>query len=149
MVDEPAVTLCRVPFAVAKIGTVMTARSYVQGDHVRSLAELMSKCGLIDCVMTLVCIRFALGAARMALFQSCGGSSMKALTLALVTSAGIGVFAVSTSSAAPVNGADIGTAASADQLKQNVQYWRWRDHWHHWGWHHGWCYYHPYRCGRY
>jgi hypothetical protein len=72
---------------------------------------------------------------------------MKALTLALVTSAGIGLFAVSASSAAPVSGADIGTAASADQLKQNVQYWRWRDHWrHHWGWHRGWCYYHPYRC---
>jgi hypothetical protein len=71
---------------------------------------------------------------------------MKALTLALVTSAGIGLFAVSASSAAPVSGAAIGTAASADLLKQNVQYWRWH-HWrHHWGWHHGWCYYHPYRC---
>jgi hypothetical protein len=71
---------------------------------------------------------------------------MKALTLALVTSAGIGLLAVSASSAAPVSGADIGTAASADQLKQNVQYWRWHYWRHHWGWHHRWCYYHPYRC---
>lgn len=75
---------------------------------------------------------------------------MKALTLALVTSAGIGLFAVSASSAAPVVGADIGTAASADQLKQNVQYWRWRDRDRDYYWrHHSWCYYHPYRCDRY
>lgn len=74
---------------------------------------------------------------------------MKALTVALVTSAGIGLFAVSGSSAAPVSGTR--TAASTDQLKQNVQYWQWREHyWRpHWGWHRGWCYYHPYRCGRY
>jgi hypothetical protein len=43
------VTLCRAPFAVAKIGTVMAAQSYVLGDRVRSFAELMSKCGLIGC----------------------------------------------------------------------------------------------------
>jgi hypothetical protein len=52
MVDERAVTLCRAPLAVAKIGTVMTARSYVQGDHVRSPTELMSECALFGCVMT-------------------------------------------------------------------------------------------------
>ena len=70
MVDEPAVTLRRAPLAVAKIGTAMTARSYVQGDYDRSLTELLSKCELIGYVTTLVCIRSALGAARTALFQS-------------------------------------------------------------------------------
>jgi hypothetical protein len=147
MVDEPAVTLCRVPFAFAKIGTVMTARSYVPR-RPRQVARRADERVWTDWLrddfgLHSLCARSSEDGAVSNVWRI----TMKALTLALVTSAGIGLFAVSASSAAPVSGADIGTAASADQLKQNVQYWRWRDHWrHHWGWHRGWCYYHPYRC---
>jgi hypothetical protein len=93
---------------------------------------------------------------------------MKRITLLLLGTIGVGLLGVSTSSAAPVNGAAIAQSASAEQLTQNVWYrwgpgWGWRAGWGYrpwgyrpWGWGPGWapgwgarwCYFHPYRCGR-
>jgi hypothetical protein len=73
---------------------------------------------------------------------------MKALGLSIITAIAISVLGVSGSFAAPAAGTAIDAAASVNSLTQDV-YWR-----RHWGWHRpwfhrGWCYYHPYRCGRY
>jgi hypothetical protein len=94
---------------------------------------------------------------------------MKASALLLLSALGVGALgASSSSSAAPASGVDIGTAASAGQLTQHVWYGRrWGGGWG-WGYRRawgpgwgyrawgpglgwggpGWCYYHPYRCGR-
>jgi hypothetical protein len=78
---------------------------------------------------------------------------MRALSLALLTSVGIGLAGATASIAAPANGTVTGITNSTNQLTQKAAYW---DDWryrHHWGWHRywhrGWCEDHPYRCGRY
>jgi hypothetical protein len=95
---------------------------------------------------------------------------MKASALLLLSTLAVGALGVSSSpsSAAPASGVDIGTAASAGQLTEHVWYRRWgwgpgwgyRRAWWGQGWGYrawgagpgwggpGWCYYHPYRCGR-
>jgi hypothetical protein len=93
---------------------------------------------------------------------------MKASALLLLSALGVGALGASSSSAAPASGVDIGTAASAGQLTQHVWYGRrWGGGWG-WGYRRawgpgwgyrawgpgpgwggpGWCYNHPYRCGR-
>ena len=78
---------------------------------------------------------------------------MRTLTLSLLTSATLGLIGASSSFAAPVNGSTISNASEQQQLTQKTQWYGWRHHyWHrHWGYGYGrdWCYYHPYRCGRY
>jgi hypothetical protein len=88
---------------------------------------------------------------------------MKASTVLLLSAIGLGLLGASTASAAPANGVAIGAVAdSAGKLTQDVWYRRWGPGWwghrpwgwgpgwgYRWGWGGpGWCYYHPYRCGR-
>jgi hypothetical protein len=92
---------------------------------------------------------------------------MKASALLLLSALAVGALGVSSSSAAPASGVDIGAAVSAGQLTQHVWYgrWGWGPGWGYrrawgpgWGYRAwgpgpgwggpGWCYYHPYRCGR-
>ena len=93
---------------------------------------------------------------------------MKTSALLLSSAIGIAALGVSAASAAPASGVAIGETASTQQLTQNVWYgrWGWGGRYRYWGpgWRYrawgpgygwgyaggpGWCYYHPYRCGRY
>jgi hypothetical protein len=71
---------------------------------------------------------------------------MKALGLSVITAIAISALGASASFAAPAAGTAIDAAASVNSLKQDVywhRYWGWHRPW----FHHGWCYFHPYRCG--
>jgi hypothetical protein len=88
---------------------------------------------------------------------------MRVRLLSVITAIGIGVLGTSASFAAPAAGAAIRQAATTSDLTQKAYWhggwgwhhgwhhgWGWRGGWHRWAWGgRGWCYYHPYRCGRY
>ena len=63
---------------------------------------------------------------------------MRGILLAMLVAAGIGLVGSAGVSAAPINGAAIGNAASETSQVQQVQHWRWGSggHWR-WGSGHG------------
>jgi hypothetical protein len=59
--------------------------------------------------------------------------TMRAILLAVVTAAGIGLAGTAGVSAAPINGAAIGSAANETSSIEHVQHWRWGSGGRRWG----------------
>lgn len=83
---------------------------------------------------------------------------MRIPVIAAIAAIGFSCIGISGASAAPVSGTVINDNAATSNLLQDVRWghgwggrgWGYRGGWgHRWGWGGpGWCYYHPYRCGR-
>jgi hypothetical protein len=59
---------------------------------------------------------------------------MRGILLAMLVAAGIGLVGSAGVSAAPINGAAIGNAATAASPVEQVQHWRWGSRGGHWRW---------------
>lgn len=59
---------------------------------------------------------------------------MRSILLATLVAAGIGLVSTAGVSAAPINGAAIGNAASETSQITTVQHWRWGSRGGHWRW---------------